>query len=304
MTGRATPWAIMLGALPLQAIVLEGLAPRPLERMRRGSGRAASVAVVPLLGILTQRRGFWTDTASDEFRRDVARAVADPGVSVIVLEIDSPGGEVYGTTEAAAVVRNARNRKPVIAVANSLAASAAYWIGSQASEFVLTPGGEVGSIGVLAVHTDASRAYEAAGVTNTVLRAGRFKGEGNRFEPLGDPGREALQRRIDESYRRFVADVGAGRGVPVDVVRERFGQGRVVAAAAALTLGMVDRVATFEQILSELSGPGAAVAHERAALATRARLNGQRVALARAEYPDLDRRFRELELDSANRQEA
>ncbi len=92
-----------------------------------------------------------------------ARSV-DFNIDTIVLDVDSPGGNYYGTPETSSKIRAARDSKPIIAVANSLAASAAYWIASAADEIVVTPSGDVGSIGVLAVHTDFSAANEKIGV--------------------------------------------------------------------------------------------------------------------------------------------
>ena len=88
----------------------------------------------------------------------------EPSISAIVLDVDSPGGSVFGVEELATEIRAARGTKPVVAVANSMAASAAYWIASQADELVITPGGMVGSIGVLTAHEDISKAQEMAGI--------------------------------------------------------------------------------------------------------------------------------------------
>ncbi|WP_052688250.1 S49 family peptidase [Xanthomonas sp. MUS 060] len=95
------------------------------------------------------------------------QALADDTVSQILIDIDSPGGSVYGVAELADQIQSARSIKPVVAVANSLAASAAYWIGCAAGELYVTPGGEVGSIGVWQAHFDYSQALAADGVTPT-----------------------------------------------------------------------------------------------------------------------------------------
>ncbi len=179
--------------------------------------------------------------------------MADPSIGAIVLDVDSPGGTVAGTVETAAAVRAAAAVKPVVAVANTLAASAAYWIASQARELVVVPSGDVGSIGVMTAHVDASRLYERLGIAVTVVKSDRYKGEGLDFGPLDDDARAHLQSRVDAMHAAFVSAVAEGRRVPEKRVRESFGQGRVVAAAAAVERGMADRVATIDDVVAGLA---------------------------------------------------
>ena len=116
---------------------------------------------------------------------------------------------------------------------------------------IVTPSGQVGSIGVFAAHDDLSRAYDAAGVTTTLIAAGKYKVEGNPFEPLGDEAKAYIQSRIDDYYGMFVRGVAKGRGVSVDKVRSDFGQGRMVGAADAVTAGLADRVGTLEDAIGK-----------------------------------------------------
>jgi ClpP class serine protease len=155
----------------------------------------------------------------------------------------------------------------VIAFANPMAASAAYWIGSQADELVVTPSGEVGSIGVLALHEDWSRAYDAAGVTPTFISAGKYKTDGNELEPLGEDAKAAIQARVDDYYSTFVKAVSRGRGIGAGEVRSGFGQGRLVGAAEAVKLGMADREGTLEDAISRASRPAASKRAESASVA-------------------------------------
>ena len=217
-----------------------------------------SIGVLPLYGVLAHRMNMMTamsgGTSLELAGRALGELVASPQISAIVLDIDSPGGEVNGVTEMAAQVRRARAIKPVVAVANSMAASAAYWIAASASEVVVTPSGQVGSIGVVAAHEDVSAAQERDGVKTTLITAGRFKAEGSPFAPLGDEARADVQARVDEMYGLFVADVAKGRDVPLADVRAGFGEGRLVTAARAVKLGMADRIATLDETLSRLAG--------------------------------------------------
>ena len=139
------------------------------------------VALLPLVGTISQRIGSMNHTsggvATDEFGAWFDSAVNDPEIGAIVIDVDSPGGNVFGVQELSQKIFDARGTKPVIAVVNSLMASAAYWVASAADEIVVTPSGEVGSIGVIAVHTEQSEAQEQAGFKTTVMTAGKYKGE-------------------------------------------------------------------------------------------------------------------------------
>ncbi len=225
----------------------------PIRPKPRASG---SVAVIPVFGVIHQRMNLMSQmsggTSTEQLTAQIREAVNDPNVGNIVLDIDSPGGGVRGVPELADEILKARSQKPIVAVVNSLAASAAYWIAASASEIVVTPSGEVGSIGVFQAHEDLSGAMEKAGVKVTIIKAGKFKAEGNPFEPLTDEAREAIQARADEAFGMFVSSVAKGREVSVSDVRNGFGQGRVVGAKEAVSLGMADRIATLDATLARL----------------------------------------------------
>lgn len=223
---------------------------RPAE-IRRGK-----VAVVPLHGMIMPRADMFMNisggTSMQKFAATLKRADQDPKVATIVIDVDSPGGTVDMVPETAEMIRNLKTA--TVAVANTGAASAAYWLAAQADEFVVTPSGEVGSIGVWTAHEDVSKANKMAGRDVSLISAGKYKVEGNPFEPLGDEARAAMQSKVDYYFDQFVADVARGRGVSADVVRNGYGQGRMVVAPDALREGMVDRIATLDQIIAERSG--------------------------------------------------
>lgn len=239
---------------------------------------AGGIAVLPLYGVVTQR-GNLVDQASgpgsastQQFSRALREAIADPAVGQVLIDIDSPGGSVYGVAELAAEIYDARAKKPVVAIANSLAASAAYWIGASADKLYCTPGGEVGSIGVWMAHEDWSKAREAVGVNTTLVSAGKFKTEGNSYGPLSDEARAFMQSRVNDYYGAFVKAVAKGRGVPVATVRDGMGQGRVLGADQALAEGMVDGVETFDGVLKTMQRNARDAARNRQASAERDRL--------------------------------
>jgi signal peptide peptidase SppA len=231
---------------------------------RQGATKVGSVAVIPMYGPITDRISLMSDisggTSTAEMGQWLRMALADDSVSAVVFDIDSPGGVTDGAPEFAAELRRARTgSKPIVGQVNTLAASAAYWYASQMTEIVVTPSGEVGSIGVYAAHTDMSAANEAAGMKVSYISAAPFKTEGNPDEPLTDEGRAAIQDQIDEFYGMFLADVAKGRNTTTDFVREQYGQGRTLLARKALAAGMVDRVDTLESTLRRFQRKPAAV---------------------------------------------
>jgi hypothetical protein len=167
-------------------------------------------------------------------------------VAVIPLRgVITPAGSLLSLLFGAA-----REQKPIIAVANTLAASAAYWVAAQADELVVTPSGDVGSIGVYMVHEDWSSANAAFGVTPTYVAAGRYKVEGNPDEPLSDEARAAMQQSVDDLYDLFVADVAAGRGDSPAAVRAGYGEGRVLPAARAVAAKLADSIGSAEDTIA------------------------------------------------------
>jgi signal peptide peptidase SppA len=179
--------------------------------------------------------------------------MADTNVSAIVIDCDSPGGNVQGTPELAKRIFDARGKgKKIIAVCNGTMASAAFWICSAADEVVCTPSGEVGSIGVFMVHLDESGLNEQLGLSYTMISAGEFKTEGNPFQPLSEAARAHFQQGVDEMYDMFVRAVATHREVSTKVVLKDYGQGRVLSATQAKAAGMIDRIATLEETLRRL----------------------------------------------------
>lgn len=245
---------------------------RAAERATPKSGRKAhgAVGVIQIRGAITQHANTG-ESAGDFASTDDVSAVLkamidDPEIGSILLDIDSPGGTVFGVPELAAQIREARARKPIVALANSLMASAAYWLGAQADQLYVTPGGIVGSIGVYGIHQDISKAADNEGVKFTLISAGKHKVDGNPYEPLPDDVRERMQARINETYDAFIKDVARGRGVSEADVRGGYGEGDIVTAKQARALGMVDGIYTFDQALARAatmrpaqgSGPAAA----------------------------------------------
>jgi HK97 family phage major capsid protein len=241
-----------------------------MEAKQRGAVRSqGAVAVVPLIGTIARRLSaldVMSGGASlDAFVDNVRSAASNPDVGSILLDIHSPGGSVYGVEEAFRAVFAARKQKRVVALVNSLSASAAYYISAGADEIVATPSSEAGSIGVYTVHFDWSERAAEEGLKVTIIKAGANKAEGNPFEALSDDTRAHIQSIVDAHYGQFVRAVAKGRGVSVEAVEERFGQGRTFDSARLVKLGMADRVATYEEVVEELLSGKTPEKRERAA---------------------------------------
>lgn len=225
-----------------------------------GDQRAKGVAVVPLTGVLTPSASIFSmlscGTSLQAFGQQVRAAAADASVKTIVVLTDSPGGYVGLVPETAALLRQARAQKPVLAVVAGLAASAAYWITANATAIEATPSAQVGAIGVYTVRASFARQLERDGVDVDVISAGRYKAEGLPMTQMTEAERQATQARVDESYAGFVADVAAGRGVSASAVRNGFGEGRAVSAKQSLSLGMIDRVALVEDSIGRVLTTG------------------------------------------------
>jgi signal peptide peptidase SppA len=271
----STPWALTPDYLALMADVLTRWAidapvsaevqdkidddkQARVEKVNGAYNRGIknAIAVIPVYGVLTQRPPQnisgpgGTSTAS--IAHAVKAAANDSSVAQILLDLDGPGGSVFGTSEAADVIYQARAQKPVIGIVNSMAASATYWLGSQCSELYCTLGGEVGSIGVYGAHRYLGKMLEKDGIETTLISAGKYKTEGNPFEPLSEEAKAAYEARINDYYAMFIAAVARGRGVSATTVLKGMGQGRMLGAEAAQAENMIDGVITFDALLENM----------------------------------------------------
>lgn len=261
---RSGIWAMEEAAFAdLQAAIADGVTPQRQTAAQRIDPRTAgSVAVIPITGVISPETSWITmlfgGTTPGGVADAVRMAAADASIKGIVLRVDSPGGNAQGVAEAADAIYAARGSKPILAVADGMMCSAAYWLASQADEVIASPSAELGSIGVYTVHYDQSAAYAQAGISPTIISAGRYKAETSPLAPLADAARAAIQQSVDDVYDMFIAAVARGRGVSVSDVRAGYGEGRALMAKRAVAAGLADRVATFEETLARFGvGPQA-----------------------------------------------
>lgn len=263
----SAPWAIVperladvRALLSMDATLLAERANAPELKAARGNTPAmrGAVAVVPVRGFLFHRPNFLTDygmgCAATDLMAVIDQLAAHPDIRAIVLDVDSPGGEVNGIPELTARIEAAGAEKRLVAVANSYMASAAYWLSAPAAEIVASPSAMVGSIGVYWEHWDVSAALETAGIKPTIISAGKYKTEGADSKPLTEEAQAHMQEIADAVYGDFVKAVAKGREVSTAAVRSGYGEGRVLTAKLALEADLVDRVATLDEVVAKLAG--------------------------------------------------
>lgn len=231
---------------------------KPLANEPQGYTVQDGVAVIPIHGVIGKRMNMFTQisggTSTQLIERDIKAALSDSKVNSILLHIDSPGGTVDGTQNLASVIRDAKTQKPVMTFADGTIASAAYWIGSAADGIVAASDTtQIGSIGVVATHTDYSKAEEAQGIKTTEITAGKYKRIASSNAPLTKEGKAYIQDQVDQLYTIFVDEVAQNRGVDIDAVIEDMADGRVFLSKQAKKRGMIDDIASLETTINNMA---------------------------------------------------
>lgn len=221
---------------------------------RPAATQATKVAVIPIHGTLVRRTvGLEAESGLTSYAglaTQLDAALASPDVAAILLDIDSPGGESGGVFDLADRIRAATQIKPVWAVANDMAFSAAYALASAASKVFVSRTGGVGSIGVIAMHVDQSEKDAQDGVRYTAVFAGDRKNDLNPHEPISSEAHAFLKSEVNRVYGLFVETVARNRGIEASAVRDTeaglfFGQ-------AAVAIGLADAIGTFDDAFAQL----------------------------------------------------
>jgi capsid assembly protease len=248
---------VILGVLGprLSGGAIEPIAPRP-EQAPLISMTVERIAVVSVVGTLVSRSGY-VDAASGllsyaDVGDTIAATMSDPTVRGVILDIDSPGGEVGGLFDLVERIGaiKADAAKPLRAVANESALSAAYAIASAADRLYVTRTGELGSVGVVAVHVDESGADAKAGLVWNFVFAGDQKVDGNAHEPLSARARTTIQADVDRLYAEFCALVAGNRRLSADTVRAT--DAAIYRGELAVRAGLADRVGTLDAAIADM----------------------------------------------------
>ena len=205
------------------------------------------IAVIEIAGTLVHR-GAWIGQSSgltsyEGIAAQLQAAVADPGVRGIALDIDSFGGEVAGAFDLADRIRAVRSQKPVHAFVAEHALSAGYVLASQADRIILPRTGAVGSIGVVALHTDMSGALNQKGIAVKLIHAGSHKIDANPYQPLPEAIHDQMQRELEVVRFLFAETVAAGRGDRLTQTAALATEAAVFRGADAIAAGLADELA-------------------------------------------------------------
>lgn len=286
----SNPWAIVPERLlELQAIyathlrgdkidiaAIEARLGRPLANDQKAYALqdGTGVAVLEVSGVISPKANMFTrisgGAAASLLQQQVQSMAADPKVKSVVIDFDTPGGNVHGIPALATAIRSLADAKPTVAVCTGMMASAGYWLGCAASSVYISGGTDfIGSIGVVATHAYDPR---KADVQTTEITAGKYKRMASERAPLTAEGRDYMQGQVDELYRVFVNAVADSRGVSAEDVLAKMADGRVFIGQQAIDAGLVDGVSTVDAMVEQLAtNPGKFVARRRAVFAVPAK---------------------------------
>jgi signal peptide peptidase SppA len=239
----------------------------PLGQAMEARGRgdeiltmAGAVAIIPIEGTLVHK-GAWLDSYSGEtsyegIQTQVSRALRDDRVRGVVFEVDSFGGEVAGAFDTAEMIAELSAAKPTISILTDYALSGGYLLAAAARQIVLPETGYAGSIGVITMHVDFSRAIENDGVRVTVMSSGARKADGSPFKPLADDVRDRWQTDLDASRDLFAGAVARFRGRRLSKSAALATEADVFRGEAAVDAGLADGVLrptlAFEQFVERV----------------------------------------------------
>jgi signal peptide peptidase SppA len=208
------------------------------------------VAILPVTGPLFRYANIFTSisgaTSYELIAKDFRIALDNPQIKAIILDIDSPGGEVNGVSELSSMIHEARGKKPIIAYASGDAASGAYWIASAADEIVVSETSALGSIGVVGM-------YRADDENNKTIEIVSSQSPHKRLDVSSDEGRIRLQARIDSMADVFINAIARHRNIDPQIILSDYGGGDVMIGQNAVLAGLADRIGSLDHLLQELS---------------------------------------------------
>jgi len=210
------------------------------------------IAVIPIEGTLVNKAygmDAWSGLRSyADIQEEVLDAATDPAIKGILLDVDSPGGEVAGAFDLADLIREARTAKPIYAVANSDAFSAAYLLASSASKVFMSRTSGVGSIGVIMTHIDESVADEKAGLKYTIITSGAHKADFNPHTPLTGDAQKVMEAEVNRVAEMFFVSVAKSRGISVEAIRKM--QAGLFFGTSAIEAGLAYAIGTKTDALN------------------------------------------------------
>nr|WP_245611465.1 MULTISPECIES: S49 family peptidase [unclassified Wolbachia] len=210
------------------------------------------IAIIRIYGVLTKKTEAFDHildmTSYENIHEEIESALEDKSIETILLDIDSPGGEVNGVFDLADFIYESRTKKRIIAIANDDAYSAAYAIASSAEKVFVSRTSGVGSIGVIASHIDQSRFDEKQGIKYTTIFAGSRKNDLNPHEPMTSESLESLQKEVDRLYEMFVQLIARNRNLSIEAIKST--EAGLYFGEKAVEIGVADGVTTFFEFIN------------------------------------------------------
>jgi protease-4 len=226
-------------------------------------GNEKKVAMIDLSGLITSEATGPVGAVinDEETGKQLEQAIEDDNVVAVILNLDTPGGEVVASDNIHREVEKVRKaKKPVVALMNATAASGGYYIAAGANEIVANSETLTGSIGVILTVFNVEGAAAKLGIEEIVIKSGPHKDIASPFRPIPPDEQKILQDLIDESFDKFVGIVSRGRNMPRDKVLQ-IADGRVYSGKQAMDLGLIDRLGgrdtAFARAKALAKSPGA-----------------------------------------------
>lgn len=243
------------------------------RNQERGYKVIDGVAIINISGATVHRSRMEAPSSFllgyDDITADIEHAMDNSDVHALLRVYDSPGGEAQGAFEHADRLAALLGKKPMVSIADGMAASAGYLASSASDELVITNTGYVGSIGVVMRHIDLSRALANEGVNVTHIYAGAHKIDGHQFAPLPDAVRADFQEEVNGLYELFVDAVSKHRNLNADAIRST--EAATFRGQQAIANGLADRISTTDQLLTELAAKRASKVYSISNLSNQAK---------------------------------
>ncbi len=232
--------------------------PEPIPRFReillqRGArGTTDKVALITMRGLISSSiPGTVGDSMVDDLRAALQQAREDDRVKAIVLEIDSPGGEVTASDAIYSAVVKARARKPVVVYMDSLAASGGYYVSCGGKFLMASDTTITGSIGVIIQTLNYEQLFNKVGLASVIFKSGKFKDMLNGARPITPEERELVQSFIMKTYDKFLGIVATERNLPADLLRNTIADGRILSGKEAFDSKLIDGLGQFEDAFTK-----------------------------------------------------
>ncbi len=225
---------------------------QPIFKNIKHAVRNSERGIIPIHGILTKKSEVFDDvlgmTSYEKISEEIEEALIDKEVETIILDIDSPGGEVNGLFDLSDFIYQARRKKRIVAIANDDAYSEAYAIASSAEKVLVTRTSGVGSIGVIASHIDQSGFDEKQGIKYTTVFAGSRKNDLNPHEPITSESLESLKSEVNRLYGMLVELIARNRNLSVEAIKST--EAGLYFGEKAVEIGLADGITILSEFKS------------------------------------------------------